>query len=151
MADLLWSWALTIVGATCFYLAGGLNGRKVWWVWYIGLFAQVLWFTYAVLDIEHRMGFLVGVALYGFVYVRNCINWTCEHRAEKREEAKLDVLIRQISKQLDVPYEILRPRRRRWARWRIGAAGPEAVVPLRRPEPPTVGPESEAGDSGARP
>lgn len=83
MNDLLWSWALTIVGATCFYLAGGLNGRKVWWAWYIGLFAQVLWLTYALLDIEHRMGFLVGVALYGFVYVRNCIAWTREHHAAK--------------------------------------------------------------------
>ncbi|UVG34266.1 membrane protein [Microbacterium phage Grassboy] len=85
MNDLLWSWALTIVGATCFYLAGGLNGRKVWWAWYIGLFAQVLWATYAFLDLEHRMGFLVGVALYGFVYVRNCVNWTREHRAAKRQ------------------------------------------------------------------
>lgn len=82
MNDLIWSWLLTIVGATCFYLAGGLNGRKVWWAWYIGLFAQVLWATYAFLDLEHRMGFLVGVVLYGFVYVRNCINWTREHRAE---------------------------------------------------------------------
>ncbi|UVG35361.1 membrane protein [Microbacterium phage Zagie] len=85
MNDLLWSWALTIVGATCFYLAGGLNGRKVWWAWYIGLFAQALWATYAFLDLEHRMGFLVGVALYGFVYVRNCVNWTREHRAAKRQ------------------------------------------------------------------
>lgn len=85
MNDLIWSWLLTIVGATCFYLAGGLNGRKVWWAWYIGLFAQVLWATYAFLDLEHRMGFLVGVALYGFVYVRNCLNWTREHFAAKRE------------------------------------------------------------------
>ncbi|AWN03525.1 hypothetical protein PBI_HYPERION_7 [Microbacterium phage Hyperion] len=85
MNDLIWSWLLTIVGATCFYLAGGLNGRKVWWAWYIGLFAQALWLTYALLDLEHRMGFLVGVALYGFVYVRNCVNWTREHRAAKRQ------------------------------------------------------------------
>lgn len=89
VADLIWSWALTVVGATCFYLAGGLNGRKVWWAWYIGLFAQVLWATYALLDLEHRQGFLVGVALYGYVYVRNCVKWTREHRAEKhaRERA----------------------------------------------------------------
>ncbi|QUE25306.1 PnuC-like nicotinamide riboside transporter [Microbacterium phage Fizzles] len=84
MNDQLWSWALTIVGATCFYLAGGLNGRKVWWAWYIGLFAQVLWATYALLDLEHRAGFLVGVILYGYVYVRNCVNWTREHLEEKR-------------------------------------------------------------------
>lgn len=95
MADQIWSWALTIVGATCFYLAGGLNGRKVWWAWYIGLFAQVLWFTYAVFDLEHRAGFLAGVAIYGYVYVRNCVKWTREHRAERRawdEEVRLEIV-----------------------------------------------------------
>ncbi|WNM75118.1 hypothetical protein SEA_LONELYSOIL_7 [Microbacterium phage Lonelysoil] len=105
MNDLLWSWALTIVGATCFYLAGGLNGRKVWWAWYIGLFAQVLWATYAFLDLEHRMGFLVGVALYGFVYVRNCVNWTREHRAAKRQR-----LTPELIKMLEDPPVIRHPK-----------------------------------------
>ena len=113
MADLIWSWALTIVGATCFYLAGGLNGRKVWWAWYIGLFAQVLWFTYAVLDLEHRMGFLVGVALYGYVYVRNCVNWTREHLAGKRAAREYRQMVNRIIA-------------------RIGDSGTEAVIPLRR-------------------
>lgn len=116
MADLIWSWALTIVGATCFYLAGGLNGRKVWWAWYIGLFAQALWFTYAVLDLGHRMGFLVGVALYGFVYVRNCVNWTREHRAEKRAAAQRSRMIRTIAEQLDVPLELIDSPRREWCK-----------------------------------
>ena len=30
MAD-YWSWLLTAVGLTCFWLAG----RKVWWAWYV--------------------------------------------------------------------------------------------------------------------
>lgn len=123
VADLIWSWALTVVGATCFYLAGGLNGRKVWWAWYIGLFAQVLWATYALLDLEHRQGFLVGVALYGYVYVRNCVKWTREHRAE-----------------------IANQPRDRWERWRLA---PNPMSLRKNPEPPTVGPKGGAGDSGA--
>lgn len=96
MADQLWSWALTIVGATCFFLAGGLGKRKVWWAWYIGLFAQVLWLAYALLDLEHRAGFLAGVGLYGFVYVRNCIRWTREHLAAKRAARQHAALVARI-------------------------------------------------------
>lgn len=107
MTDLLWSWTLTIVGATCFYLAGGLNGRKVWWAWYIGLFAQVLWATYAFLDLETRMGFLVGVVLYGFVYVRNCVNWTREHleakQAARQHAALVSRIIGKIDEQRETP------------------------------------------------
>lgn len=113
MADLWWSWLLTVVGATCFYLAGGLNGKKVWWAWYIGLFAQVLWATYALLDLQTRQGFLVGVALYGFVYVRNCIRWTREHLEEKRAARAHSALVQKIAAQ-------------------IGNSGPEAVIPLCR-------------------
>lgn len=139
MTDQIWSWALTIVGATCFYLAGGLNGRKVWWAWYIGLFAQVLWFTYAVFDLEHRAGFLAGVAIYGYVYVRNCVKWTREHRAEKRAEAQRSQMIRAIAEKLDVPYELIKPQPRAATVMRLS----------RNPKPPTIGPKGGAGDSGA--
>ena len=116
MSDQLWSWALTIVGATCFFLAGGLGTRKVWWAWYIGLFAQVLWLTYSLLDLEHRLGFLVGVALYGFVYVRNCVKWTREHLAgrdrgrevlehwrhhDEREQALREGMVRYLADRIE--------------------------------------------------
>ena len=42
MAD-YWSWLLTAVGLTCFWLAG----RKVWWAWYVGIAGQALWLAYS--------------------------------------------------------------------------------------------------------
>lgn len=78
MIDQWWSWVVTLVGVTCFFLAGG----KVWWAWYVGLAGQGLWFTYAV--VTDQWGFIVGAFLYTFVYTRNAIKWTKEHpRAPK--------------------------------------------------------------------
>ena len=74
----IWSWVLTLTGVTCFFLAG----RKVWWAWYVGLLAQVLWLAYSI--ITEQWGFLAGCAVYTWVYVTNCIKWTREHR-EKQE------------------------------------------------------------------
>lgn len=54
MADQWWSWALSIIGATTFYLAG----KKVWWTWYLGLFTQLLWLGYTL--VTQQWGFLVG-------------------------------------------------------------------------------------------
>lgn len=71
----IWSWLLTLTGVTCFFLAG----RKVWWAWYVGLAAQVLWLAYSL--VTQQWGFLIGCALYGWVYTQNCIAWTREHRA----------------------------------------------------------------------
>lgn len=73
---MIWSWVLTAVGLTCFFLAG----RKVWWAWYVGIASQVLWLTYSVLT--QQWGFLVGVVLYTWVYVGNARRWTREHREE---------------------------------------------------------------------
>ena len=74
MNDQLWSWLLTAVGLSCFWLAG----RRVWWCWYIGLGGQVAWLAYSL--ITQQWGFLVGVAAYSIVYTRNAIQWTREHR-----------------------------------------------------------------------
>ena len=71
----LWSWVLTLMGVTCFWLAG----RKVWWTWYLGLCTQVVWVAYSVLT--QQWGFLAGCALYTWVYAGNAIRWTREHRA----------------------------------------------------------------------
>ena len=69
-----WSWVLTLTGVTCFFLAG----RKVWWAWYVGLAAQVLWLAYSITT--QQWGFLIGCVLYTWVYTKNCIAWTREHR-----------------------------------------------------------------------
>ena len=72
----MWSWVLTIVGLTCFWLAG----RKVWWAWYVGIAGQFLWLIYSITT--QQWGFVVGVAAYSLVYVQNAIKWTKEHREE---------------------------------------------------------------------
>lgn len=73
----LWSWALSIGGATMFFLAG----RKLWWAWYLGIGLQVLWGAYAVTTAQ--WGFLLGCLLYTPVYVFNAVLWTKQHRAGK--------------------------------------------------------------------
>lgn len=77
----LWSYALTLMGVTCFWLAG----RKVWWTWYVGLATQVVWASYSVTT--QQWGFLVGVVLYSWVYANNAKKWTAEHRDKKFEAA----------------------------------------------------------------
>ena len=78
MSSQWWSWALTVVGLTCFWLAG----RKVWWAWFVGIAGQSLWLAYSI--VTGQLGFLVGVGAYTAVYVRNQIRWTREHFAEPR-------------------------------------------------------------------
>lgn len=74
-----WSWILTAVGLAGFFLAG----KKVWWCWYVNIANQVLWFTYAVLT--EQWGFLIGVFAYLFVFTKNAIEWTREHRAKESD------------------------------------------------------------------
>lgn len=64
-----WSWLLTAVGVTGLYFAG----RKVWWAWFVGLGAQALWLTYAV--VTQQWGFVVSVFAYGSVYAINARKW----------------------------------------------------------------------------
>lgn len=71
--DQLWSWALTFIGLTGFWLAG----RKVWWCWYVNIANQVLWLSYSL--ITEQWGFLVGVGFYLFVFIKNAHSWTKEH------------------------------------------------------------------------
>lgn len=80
MNDQLWSWILTGVGLTCFWLAG----RKIWWAWYIGIAGQVLWLAYSLST--QQWGFIAGVVAYTAVYVRNAMRWTTERRAAKIED-----------------------------------------------------------------
>ena len=78
MSDQLWSWALTLIGVSGFWLAG----RKVWWCWYINIANQILWTTYAL--VTQQWGFLIGVPIYLSVFVPNAIRWTREHHASKK-------------------------------------------------------------------
>lgn len=61
----LWSWALMAVGVTGLFLAG----RGGWLGWAIGIFAQLLWFVYAL--VTRQYGFIVSAIAYGVV---NAIN-----------------------------------------------------------------------------
>lgn len=71
--DQYWSWILTLVGVTGFWLAG----KKVWWCWYVNIANQALWVTYAV--VTRQWGFLLGAVVYLAVFVPNAIRWTKEH------------------------------------------------------------------------
>lgn len=77
----LWSWALTLIGVSGFWLAG----RKVWWAWYINIANQVLWVSYAVAS--QQWGFLLGVPIYLAVFIPNAIRWTKEHQVEEAVES----------------------------------------------------------------
>lgn len=70
----IWSWILSAVGLTGFFLAG----KKVWWAWYVNIANQILWLTYSL--ITEQYGFLVATAAYTVVFTRNAISWTKEHR-----------------------------------------------------------------------
>lgn len=74
----LWSWLLSAVGLAGFYFAG----KKVWWAWYVNIANQVLWTLYSV--ITEQWGFLVGAGFYLFVFIRNAVLWTKEHREQVR-------------------------------------------------------------------
>jgi hypothetical protein len=67
-----WSYILTAGGVFGLYLAG----RKVWWAWYVGLGAQVLWVAYALATKQY--GFLISAMAYGWVYFKNGIQWQKE-------------------------------------------------------------------------
>ena len=79
----IWSWLLTVVGATGFILAG----RKVWWAWYVNLACQALWMAYALAT--NQAGFIFGAVFYSAVFTRNAIRWTRE-RTTDLPEAEAD-------------------------------------------------------------
>lgn len=69
-----WSYILTVVGLTGFFLAG----KKIWWAWYINLACQALWFAYAIITGQH--GFLFAAAAYSVIFTDNAIKWTKERK-----------------------------------------------------------------------
>lgn len=83
MDDQYWSWILTAVGLTGFFLAG----KRVWWCWYINIACQVLWFSYAL--VTKQYGFIVASLAYTVVFTQNAIQWTKEHKEEERIKKEL--------------------------------------------------------------
>lgn len=79
MSNQWWSWILTAVGLTGFILAG----RKVWWCWYVNIFCQALWFTYAI--VTKQYGFIAASLAYTVVFTQNATKWTKEHLKERRD------------------------------------------------------------------
>lgn len=73
----LWSYILTAVGLTGFFLAG----KKVWWCWYVNIANQILWAAYAL--ITDQLGFLIGTFAYTFVFVKNAYAWTRDRNKSK--------------------------------------------------------------------
>lgn len=81
MENQIWSIVLSLVGTVGFYFVG----KKMWWAWYINVACQGLWFTYAI--VSKQYGFFIGVVVFGFVFTKNAIEWTREH---KRVDALLE-------------------------------------------------------------
>lgn len=72
-----WSWLLTFVGVTGLYFAG----KKNLYGWAIGLGAQLLWISYAI--VTKQWGFIFSAFAYGGVYLKNYISW-------KKEKTQLE-------------------------------------------------------------
>lgn len=75
--NLVWSLVLAGVGIFGLYLAGSKNK----WGWTVGLFAQILWFVFAIATKQY--GFTVSAMAYGWVYARNYIRWRNDKRKEE--------------------------------------------------------------------
>jgi hypothetical protein len=65
MPSPIWSWALTVIGATFLWLIG--SGK--WWGWAGLIVNECLWVVYAVATRQY--GFIVAALLYGAMDARN--------------------------------------------------------------------------------
>lgn len=73
---------MVAVGFTGFYFAG----KHKWWSWYINLFCQILWWTYALAT--GQPAFLVSAAVYSAIFAWNAYKWTKDHLYVKRMLAR---------------------------------------------------------------
>lgn len=83
MGNWWWSYLLTAIGILGIYMAGKRNKYG----WAIGLFAQALWFLYAVTT--QQWGFILSAFAYGAVYFKNYAAWTKEKNASRQEEGAI--------------------------------------------------------------
>lgn len=89
----LFSWIVTVLGLTGFYLAG----KKIWWCWYINILNQVAWVIFAV--VTDYYAFLLGTAFYFVVFGRNAYLWTKEHFDKKITEP-LELVVKNYENQV---------------------------------------------------
>ena len=68
----VWSWALTIIGVTGWWLVG--NKKRFGFA--VGFAVQFLWIAYAVTT--KQWGFVASACLYGFVSARNWLAWSTD-------------------------------------------------------------------------
>lgn len=68
----MWSWILAIIGVAGIYFVG----RKDKWGWFVLLFNECLWITYAL--ITDQYGFIFSALAYAAVYIRSYIHWSKE-------------------------------------------------------------------------
>lgn len=74
---------VSAVGLVGFYFAG----RKTWWSWYINLFCQVLWVTFAL--VTGYLVFLVTAAVYSVIFGVNAYRWTKERWTNPEPDSNL--------------------------------------------------------------
>ena len=86
---MIWSFALTAVGLVGLWLTG-LKNR---WGFAVGVLAQVMWFTYAV--VTQQWGFIASCILFGFLYSRNFIRWSREEAAAPAPESMKPTLTKE--------------------------------------------------------
>lgn len=72
-----WSWSLGAVSIVGFLLIG----RRVWWAWYVNVFAQVIWIMYWFM--ADNYGPIVTNVVYILVFVQNSIMWSREYHIEE--------------------------------------------------------------------
>lgn len=68
----VWSYTLAPFGLLGLWMAG----RRNKWGWLLGVATQGLWLAYAVST--RQWGFIPGSLAYGFIYVKNFLNWNKE-------------------------------------------------------------------------
>lgn len=69
---MIWSFILTAIGI----LGLWLTTRKSRWGFAIGVLAQVLWFSYAM--VTRQYGFVLSASLFGVLYGRGWWKWSKE-------------------------------------------------------------------------
>ncbi|MEU5872500.1 hypothetical protein AB0A73_13210 [Glycomyces sp. NPDC047369] len=67
-----WSWALTLIGLTGWWL----TGRRLWQGWAVSLAVQALWLAYAL--VTQQYGFIVASVSYGAMATLNLRRWRAE-------------------------------------------------------------------------
>ncbi|MBY8872874.1 hypothetical protein K7640_13620 [Micromonospora sp. PLK6-60] len=75
-----WSWALTLVGLTGWWL----TGRRLWQGWAVSLSVQILWLAYAL--VTEQYGFIVAALSYGAMATLNLRRWRAEAATTDRKE-----------------------------------------------------------------